>query len=313
MALRAILVAVVMAGLALVPVAARVLDEPFYLDLFGRIIIYALAAQSLGLILGFGGMVSFGHAAYLGIGGYAVAILASHGVESALVQWPTAVLMSAAFAFLTGLVSLRTSGVYFIMVTLAFAQMLFYFFSSLEAYGGDDGLTVWTRSTFPGVLDLDDDTALYYVALGLLSAALLLSHRLVDSRFGMVIRGAKSNERRMHALGYPVFRYKLTAFTIVGAMGGLAGALLANEAEFVSPNVMHWSRSGEILVMVILGGMGSVFGPVLGAVSYLLLDHYLAELSQHWRIVFGPALVLVVLLARGGIWGALATMGPRRA
>lgn len=293
-------------ALGIVPLLAGAFDAPFYLDLFGRVMIYAIAAISLNLIMGYGGMVSFGHAAFLGLGGYAVGILAKEGIDSGFIQWPLAVGSCALFAFLTGLVVLRTGGAYFIMITLAFAQMLFFFFTSLAEYGGDDGLTIWTRSDFAGLIDLNDGASFYYLVFVLLLACLGISARLVDSRFGMVLRGAKANERRMQAIGFPTFRYKLAAYTISGAMCGLAGALLANQAEFVGPSVLHWSRSGEILVMVVLGGMGGVAGPVLGAATYLLLSYFLADLTKHWAIIMGPLLILVVLFARGGLLGFLA-------
>lgn len=299
----------VLVALGAVPPLAALFDAPFYLDLFGRVMIYAIAALSLNLIMGYGGLVSLGHAAFLGIGGYAVGILAKEGLDSGFLQFPLAVGASTLFAFLTGLVVLRTSGAYFIMITLAFAQMLFFLFTSLAEYGGDDGLTIWTRSDFAGLIDLTDGTSFYYLVFVLLLLCLGVSARLVDSRFGMVLRGAKANERRMQAIGFPTFRYKLAAYTISGAMCGLAGALLANQAEFVGPSVLHWSRSGEILVMVVLGGMGGVAGPVLGAAAYLLLSYFLADLTKHWAIVMGPLLILVVLFARGGLYGLL---GGRR-
>ena len=302
---------VLLALLGLVPPVAAAIDQPFYLDLFGRMMVYALAAVSLNVILGYGGLVSFGHAAFLGVGGYAIGILSTGGVHDALIQWPVAVAASAGFAFLTGLVVLRTSGAYFIMITLAFAQMLFFFFNSLELYGGDDGLTLPKRSTLAGIPVFDNATVLYYTIFVFLVAALWLSARLVASRFGTILRGAKSNERRLRALGVSTFRYKLAAYTLAGAVCGLAGALLANETEFVAPSVMHWARSGELIVMVVLGGMGSVFGPLFGAVAFLTLSHFLADLTRHWHIVLGPLLILVVLFARGGIAGFLDRLGRK--
>jgi branched-chain amino acid transport system permease protein len=297
--------AVGLAVLALVPVLASALNQPFYLDLFRRIMIFALAAMSLDLILGFGGMVSFGHAAYLGVGAYAVAIPAVHGIQSGFVQWPLAVVASALIALVIGAISIRTSGVYFIMITLAFAQMLYYLGVSIEAYGGDDGLRLPTRSTFGGLIDLYNPYVFYYVVLAILLLSLLFGHRLVDARFGMVIRAVKSNEARTRAVGFPTFRYKLTAFVIAGALGGLAGALLANQTEYVSPSFMHWTRSGEIMIMVILGGMGTLVGPVLGAVAYLLLEDLLSSWTVHWQMILGPILLLVVLYARRGLAGLL--------
>jgi branched-chain amino acid transport system permease protein len=292
--------------LAAIPVAARVVDEPFYVTLFGRIMIWAIAALSLNLILGYGGMVSFGHAAYLGVGVYTVGILAYHGIESGFVQWPLAVLASATVAAAVGAVSLRTSGVYFIMITLAFAQMLYFLGVSLKTYGGDDGMTLARRSRFGGLVDLEDPVVFYYLVLGVLVAFHYLSRRLVDSRFGMVVRGVRSNERRMRAIGFPTFRYKLTAFVIAGAMCGVAGVLLVNFTKYASPAFMHWTRSGELIVMVVLGGMGTVLGPALGTVAFLLLEEVLSGYTEHWAVVLGPVLLLVVLSARRGLYGLLA-------
>ena len=306
------------AGLLLVlPLVAEVADEPYLVTLFSRILIYALAAVSLDLILGFGGMVSLGHAAFFGLGAYVVCILSVHGFEgtpvitwpfqlgghlSALVLWPAAVVMAALAAAVIGALSLRTSGMHFIMITLAFAQMLYYFFVSLEAYGGDDGISLLARNQAPGI-DLGDDRQFYYLCLAALAGFLLLAYRLVDSRFGMVIRGCKANERRMRSLGFPTFRYRLVCFVIAGAGAGLAGALIANQTEYVSPGLLHWTRSGEILVMVLLGGMGTLFGPVLGAMALLLMEELLSIYTEHWMVYLGPFLVLVVLFAKRGILG----------
>jgi branched-chain amino acid transport system permease protein len=290
--------------LLLVPVVAALADQPFYLDLFRRIMIFAIAAVSLDLILGFGGMVSFGHAAYLGIGAYAVAIPAFYGITSGLVQWTLALVLSGLIALAIGAVSLRTSGVSFIMITLAFAQMLYYLGISINAWGADDGMRLARRSEF-GVVNLANGYVFYYVVLGLLVVLLGLGHRLVNARFGVVIRAAKSNEPRMRAIGFSTFRYKLAAFAIAGAVGGLAGALLTNQTEYLTPSYMHWTRSGEIMVMVILGGMGTLYGPVLGAFAFLLLEDVLSAWTVHWQIVLGPLLVLVVLYARRGLYGLL--------
>jgi branched-chain amino acid transport system permease protein len=291
--------------LALVPPVAALTNQPFYLDLFRRMMIFAIAAVSLDLILGYGGMVSFGHAAYLGIGAYAVGIPAFHGVGNGLFQWALAVVASALVALVIGAISLRTSGVAFIMITLAFAQMLYYLGISLETYGGDNGMRLATRSQFGGALDLREPAVFYYVVLTILVLLLALGSRLVASRFGMVIRAAKSNETRARALGFSPFRYKLTAFAIAGGAGGLAGALLANQTEYLTPDFMHWTRSGEIMFMVILGGMGTLFGPVIGAVALLLLEDVLSALTVHWQIILGPILILVVLFAKRGLFGLL--------
>ncbi|MBV8169592.1 MAG: branched-chain amino acid ABC transporter permease [Alphaproteobacteria bacterium] len=299
--------AVLLGGLALLillPPLASWAAQPFYLTLVTRMLIFAIAALSLDLILGYGAMVSFGHAAYLGIGAYAVGILGYHGVTEAWIQWPVAIVGSAAVAALIGLVSLRTSGVYFIMITLAFAQMLYFLAISLKTYGGDDGLTIQLRSRL-GPIDLADNVVLYYVVLAVLLGFLLVGARLVESRFGMVIRGAKSNERRLRALGFPTVRYRLVAFVIAGAMCGTAGVLLANLTNFTSPAYMHWTRSGELMVMVILGGLASLIGPILGAFALLALEEALSSWTQHWQVILGPILVLIVLFAKGGLYGLL--------
>jgi branched-chain amino acid transport system permease protein len=291
--------------LALVPVYSSLFSQPFYLTLFARVMIFALAAVSLDLVLGFGGLVSFGHAAYLGVGAYAVGILAYHGVDSVFALWGAAILASALVALFIGAISLRTSGMYFIMITLAFAQMLFYLAVSLKAYGGDDGLPIAKRGTL-GPFDLKSDVQLYYLILVALGLALYLGHRIVGSRFGRVLEGAKWNERRAVALGLAPYRYRLVAFVISGTVCGLAGALLATLTNFVSPSYMAWTRSGEIIVMVVLGGMATLTGPVIGAVVLLVLEEVLATLTIHWMLILGPILVLVVLFARRGLWGWIA-------
>jgi len=302
---RNALVAGVIAILALVPIYAAVSGNTFMISLFTRIIILAIAAVSLNLIMGFGGMVSFGHAAYLGIGGYAVGILAKEGVNSGLLQWPLGVAASALFAVTVGVLSLRTRGVYFIMITLAFAQMVYYVAIGLDRYGGDDGMTIYKRSQFGTVIDLSNKTVFYYLCLALLLASIYLVWRLVHSRFGMVIQGARSNERRMRAIGFPTYRYKLVCFVFAGMLCGLAGALLANHTDFISPALMHWTRSGDLIVMAVLGGMGTVFGPVIGAVALLVLEEVLSGITQYSQIILGPLFLLVVLFARGGIDGLL--------
>jgi branched-chain amino acid transport system permease protein len=307
---RAAFLVIGLALLTMVPPIAAAVGQPFYVDVFRRIMIFAIAAVSLDLILGYGGMVSFGHAAYLGIGAYAVGIPAFYGVHNGYLQWALAVLVSAAAALVIGAVSLRTSGVYFIMITLAFTQMLYYIGNSVEEYGGDDGMRLAARSTFAGVVDLKNGTTFYYVVLALLVGALVLGHRFINSRFGMVIRGARSNEPRMRAIGFSTFRYKLVAFMIAGAMCGLAGALLVNHTEYVTPEFMHWTRSGDIMFMVILGGMGTLGGPVLGAVVLRLLeDLLLPAWTEHWQAILGPFLVLVVLFAKRGLVGLLPEHG----
>jgi branched-chain amino acid transport system permease protein len=292
-------------ALVLLPVYAELTGSRFLLTLFTRIVILALAAVSLNLILGYGGMMSFGHAAYLGIGGYAVGMLAFEGITSGFVQWPVALLVSAFFAFVIGALSLRTRGVYFIMITLAFAQMAYYIVAGLARYGGDDGLTIEKRSQFIAPINLSNKVQFYYICLVLLCGAIYLVWRLVNSRFGMALQGARSNDTRMRAIGFPTYRYKLIGFVIAGTLCGLAGALLANHTDFVSPAMMYWTRSGDLIIMVVLGGMGSTFGPLFGAVALLVLEEVLSGITEYWQIILGPLLLLVVLFARGGIDGLL--------
>jgi branched-chain amino acid transport system permease protein len=308
--LRNAFVVALVVMLALVPVYAALIGNYFLMSLFTRIVILAMAAVSLNLIMGFGGMVSFGHSAYLGIGGYAIGILAKEGINSGFLQWPAALAMSALFALAVGALSLRTRGVYFIMITLAFAQMVYYVAIGLDRYGGDDGMTIYKRSQFGDLINLSNKTAFYYLCLVLLLVAVYIVWRIVNSRFGMVIQGARSNDRRMRAIGFPTYRYKLICFVIAGTICGLAGALLANHTDFISPAVMHWTRSGDLIVMAVLGGMGTVFGPVIGAVALLVLEEVLSGVTEYWQIIMGPIFLLVVLFARGGIDGML--LGARR-
>jgi branched-chain amino acid transport system permease protein len=323
---HAVIAAIVLLLLAL-PAYTQLTGNAFLVTLFTRIVILAMAATSLNLILGYGGMVSFGHSVYLGIGGYAVGILAVEGVRSGFVQWPVGIAVCALFALIVGALSLRTRGVYFIMITLAFAQLVYYFGVGLDRYGADDGLSIAQRSSFAGLIDLSNRAVFYYLCLALLLGTIFLTSRLVNSRFGMVLQGARSNDRRMRAIGFPTFRYRLTAFVISGALCGLAGALLANHTGFISPATMHWTRSGDLIVMVVLGGMASLFGPLMGAVALLSLEEALpvliraaasplgadtaVRMAEYWQIVLGPLFLLVVLFARGGIDGVLR--GAQRA
>lgn len=303
---------------AIVPPLTIIFDQPFYMDLIARIMIFAIAAVSLDLILGHGGMVSFGHAAYMGIGAYAVGVLSYYGIDNGFLQIPLALAAAALIGLVFGALSLRTSGVYFIMITLAFAQMLYFLAISLEEFGGDDGMSSM-RSEFSGLIDMYDTVQFYYLIFTILVLVLFGLHRLVLSRFGMVIRASRSNEKRMHAVGFPTFRYKLAAFTIASTICGLAGVLFANLNEFVSPDVMHWTHSGEIMIMVIMGGMGTLIGPVLGATAFLLLEEYLPEWmemavtngGEHWAIIMGPILIAIVLFGRGGIHALFASRGKR--
>src|SRR3984957_2206716 len=296
--------------LALIPLYAALTGNTFVMTLFTRVLILALAAVSLNLIMGYGGMVSFGHAAYLGIGGYAVGILSKEGIDSGFVQWPVAIGASALYALVVGALSLRTRGVYFIMITLAFAQMIYYVAIGLERYGGDDGLTIYHNSQFGGLVDLGNKTVFYYLCFALLLAGIYAVWRIVNSRFGLVIQGARSNERRMRAIGFPTFRYKLACFVIAGAMCGLAGALLANQTNFISPAMMHWTRSGDLMCMAVLGGMHAMFGPLIGTMTFLLLEEGLSRITDYPNLILGPLLLFVALYVHGGIDGLIG--GTRR-
>jgi branched-chain amino acid transport system permease protein len=303
-----VVAAVVLVLLAVLPLVTQAAGQPYLLSVGTRIVIWSIAAVSLNIILGYGGLVSFGHAAFLGIGGYVVGILSALGVQSGWLQWPVALAVCAGWATLIGALSLRTRGVYFIMITLAFAQLVYYLGSGLEDFGGDDGLNI-SRSRFSGLIDLRDKATFYWLCFALLLASIWFCGRLANARFGLVLRGAKSNEQRMSALGFPVFRFRLTAVVIAGALGGLAGILQANEGAYISPAMMSWVKSGDLIVMVVLGGVGALFGPLYGAVVFFAVEEFLKPLidllhhgwGEYWQIAFGPLLVVVALYARGGI------------
>jgi branched-chain amino acid transport system permease protein len=297
--------------LALAPVAAAFGAETFLLGLFTRVMIFAIAALALDFICGYGGLVSFGHAAFVGIGAYTVAILGSHGVTDMLITLPIALAVSAVFAYLTGTVCLRTKSVYFIMITLAFGQMVYFVAGSLSPYGGDDGLTLKARSTLLGFPVFANDRAFYYAVLLFLLGSYLLCRAVVYSRFGRVFRGARENPTRMATIGFDVFRYQRVAYVIAGAIGGLAGFLLANATEFVSPAYMSWQRSGELIIMVLFGGLGTLHGAIVGAAAYLLIEDMLGSLTENWKLIFGPMLVLIVLFARGGLLGLAESIKKR--
>jgi branched-chain amino acid transport system permease protein len=314
--------ALLLLGLGLVPLWAHLADEPFLVTLFTRILIFALAAVGLNLVLGFGAMVSFGHAMYLGIGAYAVGILSFHGIDNGWVQLAAALGVGTAVALAVGAIVLRTSGMAFIMITLAFAQMLYFLAVSLRDYGGDDGLPLNGRSDF-GLLDLNDNTALYYLAYALLLAVLVVFGRLIDARFGMVLRGCKSNERRMATLGFPTFRYKLSAYVLSALVCVIAGMLMANLTRFIAPSYMAWTVSGELIVMTVLGGLGTLIGPVAGATALLLVEEAFSSLklgvpwlddviNQHWLALIGLFIVFVVLVLKQGVYGWLVARERRR-
>ena len=288
--------------LALVPLAS---GETYLLDRFIRIMIFAIAAIGLDFLVGYGALISFGHAAFMGLGAYAVGILAAHGINEAAIALPAALAASTLFGLLTGMVSLRTRGVYFIMITLAFGQMAFFTASSLAPYGGDDGLTVRTRDVVLGLPLLQNPRAFYYLAFLCLLATYLVCRALVASRFGRVFRGARENPARMASIGFDTYRFQLVAYVVSGALGGLAGFLLANLTDFVSPAYMSWQRSGDLLIMVIFGGMGRLYGAIIGAMAYLTIEELLSDYTEHWKVLFGPLLVIVAVFARGGLIGVV--------
>jgi branched-chain amino acid transport system permease protein len=298
-------------ALLLVPILAGFFgNERFAASLAARVMILAIGALSLDLILGLGAMVSLGHAAFLGLGGYSCAILMHHGIGEASIALPIALVVCGLFALATGALSLRTEGVNFIMITLAFGQMAYFTMVSLSQYGGDDGIQLGRRSTLFGLPLLENGRAFHLIVWLSLVATYLLVRRIAGSRFGRVLRAARENPVRVAALGFPVLRIRLTAYVIAGIICGFAGFLFANHNAFVSPALMSWQRSGELLVMVILGGLGSLHGAILGAAAYLLVEEWLSGLTEHWKMIFGPFLVLVVLAGRGGLADLLG--GARR-
>lgn len=315
-----ILNTVLMSLLLAVPLVAWVSDEPFLITLTTRAVIFAIAGIGLNFALGFGGLVSFGHAVFFGLGGYAMGILAYHaqtytplmewpfvieGTKSMLIVWPVAIVISALAALAIGALSLRTTGVYFIMITLAFGQMLYYFTISWSTYGGEDGLSIYVRNDFPG-LNTMDPIQFFAICYAILLIVLFGVHRAARSSFGLMLRAARQNEDRVQAVGQVPYRLYLIAFTISGAITGLSGALFADLNRFVSPTMLSWHTSGEIMVFVILGGVGRVFGPVAGAALFILLEHTLGGLSEFWHIYLGAILLGVVLFARGGLYGLIA-------
>ncbi len=297
--------------LAVMPVITSALGQGFYLDIFSRIMILSIAALSLNLLIGYGGMISLGHAAFLGIGAYCVGIPVYYEIYNGWIHLGLAIVASGIFALVTGAISLRTKGVYFIMITLAFAQMVYFTFVSLEEYGGDDGLVIVLRSEFGNWLDLESAVVLYYVIFFVLLLTLFFINKLVKARFGRVIVGSKYNERRMQSLGFDTYRYRLVCYVISGILCGIAGVFLGNFTSFISPEMMGWTRSGELIFMVVFGGTGTLFGPIMGAGIFILLEEWLSAITIYWQLIFGAILIAVVLFGRGGIHGLL-TRSKRR-
>jgi len=299
--------------LACAPFIFEWANQPFYLDLLSRALILGIAAISLNLILGFGGMVSLGHAAYIGIGAYCVGIPAYYDFYNGWLHLALALSVSASFALVTGAISLRTKGVYFIMITMAFSQMAYFTFLSLEEYGADDGLVIYSRSEFPEWLSMDSSTGLYYWIFGVLLLSLFFTQRLVRSHFGRVIVGSRYNEQRMQALGFSTYRYRLACYVISAMICSVAGMLLGNFTSFISPDMMGWTRSGELIFMVIIGGVATLFGPLVGTIAFVLLEEFLSAITIYWHLIFGVMLVLLVLFGKGGIHGWLAMLDRRAA
>jgi branched-chain amino acid transport system permease protein len=293
-----------LAGLALVPFVANALGQPFWTSFFARIVIYAIAASALNLALGYGGLVSFGHALFMGLGSYAVALPAFHGVDSGFLHLALCVGVCAFVALVVGTISLRTSGMAFIMITLAFAQMGYFLFVSLKAYGGDDGLPVVATSRF-GALNLGSTGAVYGAALVVLALVTGWMAKLRVAPFGMALRGGRQNARRIDAMGLQARRVQLVAFVISGAICGVSGLLLANLNAFASPSTLAWTISGELIEMVVLGGIGTVAGPIVGALVFIGLEEVLKGVTDHWMAIFGPLIVLMALVGRRGIVGWL--------
>jgi len=314
---------VVLIGLCAVPIWALLVDEPFTITLATRAVIFALAAVGLNIALGWGGLVSLGHAVFFGLGGYSMGILAHHaqtftpvmewpflieGTKSMPVIWLVAMVSAGVAALLIGLLSLRTAGVYFIMITLAFGQMFYYFAISWAEYGGEDGLSIYVRNDFPGLNTL---VPIHFFGLcfAILCLVLFINARLIKSPFGLALNAARQVPGRVETVGMDPIRLKLVAFVISGVITGLAGALFADLNRFVSPTMFSWQMSGEIMIFVILGGVARLFGPVVGAVLFVMLEHFLGGLSNYWHIYLGALLLIIVLFARGGIIGLLCGRG----
>ena len=309
--------------LILMPMLTDAFGQASLLSLVTRALIYGIAAASLNLVLGYGGMVSFGHAAFFGIGGYVVGILFQNfsdetlflglfpGTNQMLITVPLAMLVAGVLAAMIGALALRTGGVQFIMITMAFAQMLFFLFVSLKVYGGEDGIIIRKVNELP-LLNMKDKATLYWVVLAVTVAFILGLRQVINSSFGAVLAGIRQNERRMAALGIPVFRYKLYAFVLSGMGAGLAGAMMANAMRFASPDMMHWMKSGELMIMVILGGVGTLLGPFFGAGALLVLESTLSSWTEHWQLALGLILLVLVLGTKGGLMALIGKIWARK-
>jgi branched-chain amino acid transport system permease protein len=297
--------------LALAPFIFESINQPFYLDVLSRGLIIAIAVISLNLILGFGGMVSLGHAAYIGIGAYCVGIPSYYDYYDGWLHLALALSVSGVFAFITGAISLRTKGVYFIMITMAFSQMVYFAFVSMEEYGADDGLVIYSRSEFPEWISMESSTQLYYWIFTVLLLSIFFTWRLILARFGRVIVGSKFNEDRMQALGFDTHRYRLVCYVISAMLCSLAGVLMGNFSGFISPDMISWARSGELIFMVIIGGAGTFFGPLVGTLTYVILEEVLSSFTIYWHLIFGVMLVALVMFGKGGIGGWLSRLDSK--
>lgn len=299
------------AGFALFPIVTHLVDLPFWNDVVMRIMLLGMAAMGLNLVLGYGGMVSFGHAAFIGIGAYCVGIGQFYGLMNGWAHILLSIAVCASLGLVIGYLALRTTGIYFIMITLAFAQMLFFLFVSLEQFGGDDGMSI-DRAEFL-LIDLYEPLRLYFLIWAMLALVALLLMFVVRSRFGVTLRAIKSNESRVEAMGLVPLHFKITGYVISAIICGLAGTLFASWQEYVSPDIMHWTRSGELMIIIILGGLGTLAGPLLGAIVFLLLEEFLPVMlgalapayAENWMVLFGPLLIMVVLFGRGGLVGLI--------
>ena len=312
----------ILAALAATPMVALAIGDPFIVKVATRVVIFAIAAVALNFVVGYGGLVSLCHAGFFGIGGYVVGILAWHdfnaeplwfmsGTSDLAISLPAAILLSAMIATIVGAISLRTSGPYFLMITLAFNQMFYYGAIALQKYGGDDGLQIMSTITL-GPLDVSNRYRFFYLALAVLALTLLLVGRFVDSRFGMVLRASSKNEIRVIAVGVDPWLYRLAAFVVSAVLTAVAGALLAAGQQFISPVDMGWDRSGDLVVMAVLGGVGVVWGPAIGAAAFVVLELVLSSWTTHWQFVFGLLIVLIVVSLRGGLADLAQTLFARR-
>ncbi|MDB5998868.1 MAG: branched-chain amino acid transporter permease [Rhizobacter sp.] len=293
-----------LALLAAFPLVAPALGLDYYINFVRRALIFAIAAASLNFILGFGGLVALGHMSLLGAGAYAMVGLVDAGVQSARVLWPFAFVVAGIVSCAIGSISLRAKGVYFIMSTLAFAQMLYFVSVSLRTYGGDDGYNLPARPSLGLGLDLTNEPTFYWVVLAIAAAVFWALNRATVSRFGHALMGIRDNETRMLALGFPVYRLKLAAFTAAGAVAGLAGALLVTHNSFISPSIMHWTQSATLIVMVVIGGVGRRWGGPIGVAVWMALEEVLKLQTDYWHMPLGFLLIAIVFLAPRGL-GAL--------